>query len=278
MNRFLNSRLWVIIEPIILLIVFGLLARQLTPFVGVEAGAAEAALLQSLPDWGVLALLEGKSQGVKWGMLLIAAWFIARMRGYRLARPVSRDAPSLSVPQLLLFGFAIAVPIHLVAILPRWYHYNIAPLGDAPPIWDIIYGAQWTPEFWLFMAVGSFALIPIVEEIFFRGYFLGSLNKRFSAFWAIIISAAIFALVHLQYVSADFFALYNLASVFLVGAVYAWSVYFTRSLLPAIMGHAFGNFPQPLEWAPYEAGLLIVSVGLLLWLAPKAKKVTADTS
>ena len=68
-----------------------------------------------------------------------------------------------------------------------------------------------------------------------------------------------------------FFALYNLAAVFLVGAAYAWAVYFTRSLLPVIAGHAYGNFPQPLEWAPYETGLLIVSVALLVWLAPKAK-------
>ena len=202
---FLNSRFWIILEPIILLVIFSLIAGQLTPFVGVGEGAADAALLASPPDWGVLAVIEAKSQGIKWGMLLIAAWLISRMRGYRITRPVSSDTPSLSVPQLLLFGFAIAVPIHLVAILPRWYHYNIAPLGETPPIWDILYGAQWTPEFWLFMAVGSFALIPIVEELFFRGYLLGSLNKRFSPLWAIVISAAIFAVVHLQYVGADFF-------------------------------------------------------------------------
>jgi len=121
------------------------------------------------------------------------------------------------------------------------------------------------------MAIGSFALIPIVEELFFRGYFLGSLNRRLSAIWAINLSALVFALVHLQYVSANFFALYNLAAVFLVGVVYAWSVYFTQSLLPAITGHAFGNLPQPLEWAPYEVGLLVPAVALLVWLVPRAR-------
>ena len=128
------------------------------------------------------------------------------------------------------------------------------------------------------MAVGSFALIPVVEELFFRGYFLGNLHRRFSALWVITLSALVFALVHLQYVSADFFALYNLVAVFLVGVAYAWSVYFTRSLLPAITGHAFGNLPQPLEWAPYEVGLLLPGVAILVWLVPRVRTMPAAES
>ena len=275
---FFDSRVWLILEPILLLIIFGLLARQLVVFSGVEAGAADAALLQSPPDWGALALMEGQSQGIKWGLLLAAAWFLARVRGYRLARPINGDGPLLAVWQLPLFGLAIAVPLVLFAILPRWYHFHIEPLGEAPPIWNLIYGADWTIEFWLFMAVGSFALIPVVEELFFRGYFLGNLHRRFSALWVITLSALVFALVHLQYVSADFFALYNLVAVFLVGVVYAWSVYFTRSLLPAITGHAFGNLPQPLEWAPYEVGLLLPAVAILVWLVPRVRTMPAAES
>lgn len=84
--------------------------------------------------------------------------------------------------------------------------------------------------------------------------------------------------MHLQYVSADFFALYNLVAVFLVGVVYAWSVYFTRSLLPAITGHAFGNLPQPLEWAPYEVGLLLPGVAILVWLVPRVRTMPAAES
>ncbi len=272
-KAFFDSRPWLILEPILLLVVFGLLARQLVVFSGVEVGAADAALLQSPPDWGALASIEGKSQGIKWALLLAVAWMLARIRGYRLTKPINGQRPFLSVGQLLLFGFAISVPLFLFAILPRWYHFLIEPLGEAPPIWNLIYGADWTIEFWLFMAIGSFALIPIVEELFFRGYFLGNLNRRLSAFWAVTLSALVFALVHLQYVGVDFFALYNLVSVFLVGIVYAWSVYFTRSLLPAIAGHTFGNLPQPLDWAPYEVGLLLPAAALLIWLMPKARSI-----
>lgn len=116
--------MWLILEPILLLIVFGLLARQLVVFSGVEAGAADAALLQSPPDWGALALMEGQSQGIKWGLLLAAAWLLARVRGYRLTRPLNGEGPLLAVWQLPLFGLAIAVPLILFAILPRWYHFH----------------------------------------------------------------------------------------------------------------------------------------------------------
>ena len=273
MKSFFDSRPWLIFEPILLLVVFGLLARQLVVFLGVEAGAADAALLQSPPDWGALISIEGKSQGIKWGLLLATAWMLTRIRGYRLTKPINDQNPFLSFGQLLLFGFAISVPLFLFAIGPRWYHFEIEPLGEVPPIWNLIYGTDWTIEFWLFMAIGSFAFIPIVEELFFRGYLLGNLNRRLSTNWAITLSAAVFALVHLQYVRIDFFAIYNLASVFLVGIIYAWSVYFTRSLLPAITGHTFGNLPQPLEWAPYEVGLLIPAVAILVWLVPKARSM-----
>jgi len=272
-RAFFNSRFWTIIELLLLLVAASLVARQLTPLVGVEAGVAGAALQKSPPDWGTLAIVEGKSHAIKWGILLAIAWLLARMRGYRLTRPLGDHGPSLSVGQLILFGLAIAIPLYLIAILPRWYHFEVSPIGETPPIWDLIYNSEWTLDFWIFMAVGSFALIPIVEELFFRGYFLGNLSRIFSASGAILISAAVFALVHLQYVSADLFALYNLAAVFLGAAVYAWSVYFTRSLIPAITGHAFGNLPRPLEWAQYEIGLLALSAVILIWLVPKAIKL-----
>ncbi|MEL6876045.1 MAG: CPBP family intramembrane glutamic endopeptidase, partial [Pseudomonadota bacterium] len=81
--------------------------------------------------------------------------------------------------------------------------------------------------------------------------------------------ALIFAVVHTQYVRPDGFALYNLATVFVAGAVYAWSVHATRSLIPAMVSHAFCNLPQQLEWAPFETALLIPAAMILVWLWPK---------
>ncbi|MEO0441249.1 MAG: CPBP family intramembrane glutamic endopeptidase [Pseudomonadota bacterium] len=273
-----NSRSWLVVEPVIVLLVIGLLAREIVGLVGADPAAAERALAQSPPDWSLLALVEGWSQLVKWGLLLLAAGWLARIRGFRLTRPLGGEPSGFAIWQLLLFGLAIAIPLHLLSILPRWYHFTIAPLGDTPEIWTLIYGSAWTPDFWIFMAISSFALVPIVEELFFRGYVLGSLGQRFPASWAILLSALIFAIVHTQYVRPDSFALYNLAAVFLVGAVYAWSVHATRSLIPAMVSHAFCNLPQPLEWAPFETGMLIPAAMILVWLWPKMQGGQPDAA
>ncbi|MBI1393989.1 MAG: CPBP family intramembrane metalloprotease [Alphaproteobacteria bacterium] len=102
------------------------------------------------------------------------------------------------------------------------------------------------------MAVSSFGLVPIVEDLFFRGYHVGALATRYSRAATIFISASVFALVHLQYLRLDLFAILNVASVFVTAAGLAWTVIATRSLLPAMVAHAYANTPRPLERAPYE--------------------------
>lgn len=275
MNSIINSRIWRVIEPIILLVVFGLLAREIVPYWGVTPNMAAAALAESPPDWGVLALVDGKSQSVKWGLLVGAAIMLAALRRYNVFRPVG-GAPTLPLPQLILFGLAVAIPLGLMVMLPRWYHYEVAPLGEARAIWDLIYTSPWTLEFWLFMAISSFLLIPIVEEVFFRGYFLGSLQQVFSPFWTITISAAIFAIVHLQYAKLDPFALYSMLMVFIASAAFAWTVLATRSVVPAIVAHAYGNFPQPLSWTPYEI-VLIIPAGIIIFVLLRRMRRSGPT-
>ena len=192
MTSIWNSRTWIVIEPVILLLVLGLLAREFFALVDGDPGAAAEALAQSPPNWAALAFLEGRSHLVKWGLLLLAAALLARARGFRLNRPLGRGASPLPFWQLLLFGLAIAIPLQLFSILPRWYHFTMAPLGDTPAIWNLIYGSEWTAGFWIFMAISSFAVVPVVEELFFRGYVLGSLGQRVPPFWAIVLSALIF--------------------------------------------------------------------------------------
>ena len=268
--RILNSRAWIILEPVVLLVALGLASRAIAPYVGVAPGAVDTALAASPPDWGALADLEFRMTAVKWGMLITAAFVLSRLRGYRIANPLRASAPRLSSGRLALFGFAVAVPLSLASLLPRWRHFHVAPLGETPPIWDLIYsGGAWTPEFWAFMVVSSFLLVPIVEELFFRGYHLGALARVFSPPAAILVCAFVFAAMHLQYLSADAFALYNAFMVFIAAATLAWTVFATRSLIPAIVAHAYGNFPRPLEWAPYETAMLAPAAIILIWLTPK---------
>ena len=82
--------------------------------------------------------------------------------------------------------------------------------------------------------VASVVLAPAFEEIIFRGVLYGSLRARFGVWPAVVMSAAIFALAH-GYGAAGF------ASVFLSGALWAWSYERTRSLLPGMIAHMANN-------------------------------------
>ena len=82
--------------------------------------------------------------------------------------------------------------------------------------------------------VASVVLAPVFEEIIFRGVLYGSLRARFGVWPAVVMSAAIFALAH-GYGAAGF------ASVFLSGALWAWSYERTRSLLPGMIAHMANN-------------------------------------
>ncbi|MDO4948663.1 MAG: CPBP family intramembrane metalloprotease [Bacteroidales bacterium] len=75
---------------------------------------------------------------------------------------------------------------------------------------------------------------PIAEELTFRvgmeGYFL---RHGFSPRKAILVSAAIFGVVHVNPI--------QVAYAFCLGVVFGWLYYRTRSALPTIIGHILNN-------------------------------------
>ena len=75
---------------------------------------------------------------------------------------------------------------------------------------------------------------PFVEEVFFRGFFLGGLIGPLGAARAAVVSAAIFAVAHLQ--------LGSMIPLFITGLVLAWLYLRTRSIWPPVMAHAAQNF------------------------------------
>lgn len=97
----------------------------------------------------------------------------------------------------------------------------------------------WLAAIWLALrAVGSIALVPIAEELAFRGYLARALVSRkfeqvgFGEFrWlAFVASSLAFGLVHQRWVAAC-----------LAGAVYALLMYRTKRLSDAIAAHAASN-------------------------------------
>jgi len=75
---------------------------------------------------------------------------------------------------------------------------------------------------------------PLTEEVFFRGVILSGLLACHSQKQAIIWSAFLFGIFHMNP--------WQFPTAFLLGLTFAWWVIQTGSLLPAIVGHALNNF------------------------------------
>ncbi len=106
------------------------------------------------------------------------------------------------------------------------------------------------------LGVVSMALLaPIVEEMMFRGAIQGYLMRRCSNAWTgIIITALIFGAIHMnpqQVVYAT-----------LLGIIFGWIYYRTRSLLPVIAGHVLNNS--------------IAVVSMKIWGTEDIEAVTVD--
>ncbi|MBD8879413.1 CPBP family intramembrane metalloprotease [Rhodanobacter sp. 7MK24] len=79
---------------------------------------------------------------------------------------------------------------------------------------------------------------PLVEELLFRGVLLSALLRRLRTAWAVLVSAVLFALVHLPDLHWLWYALPNLA---LLGVALAWLRLRSGSLWPAVIAHGCNN-------------------------------------
>ena len=80
---------------------------------------------------------------------------------------------------------------------------------------------------------------PVVEEIFFRGFFYRALRTRLGVLLAAAIDGVVFGFIHFQFDGAD--GLLILPPLMLLGFVYCLVYEKTGSLFPVIGLHAFNN-------------------------------------
>ena len=132
----------------------------------------------------------------------------------------------------------------------------VHPLGAMTPWRQAFFDMSWRRwQFWLFAAILSYAVIPVVEELLFRGYYQRRLSEDWGDGPAIIGTASLFTFSHPQYLIANAYNITMIASLFCLaiglGVVFAW----TRSLVPSMIAHAIINVPLTPIW---QAALLVV--------------------
>jgi membrane protease YdiL (CAAX protease family) len=132
----------------------------------------------------------------------------------------------------------------------------IHPLGAMAPWRQAFFDMSWRRwQFWLFAGILSYAVIPVVEELIFRGYYQRRLAEDWGDGPAVIGTACFFTFAHRQYLIANAYNATMIASLFCLavglGVVFAW----TRSLIPSMIAHAIINVPMTPLW---QGALLVL--------------------
>lgn len=81
-------------------------------------------------------------------------------------------------------------------------------------------------------------LLPLFEEVIFRGFLFSYIQTKLNSFWAIALSGALFGLAHVSNVGN----VYLMLTLFVFyGLVISYIRYQTKSIIPTIITHATHN-------------------------------------
>ena len=201
------------------------------------------------PDFRGAAIAESQWHAVRYGMIFLAIFIIGRIRGRRDRASYGLATGGRSLFALMGFGVGAFVIMHVPSISLRLID-NFYNIGPGTPFWALMKEVPWDKDFWIYMAVSSFLIVPLVEEFVARGYMLGRFRESFSPGGALIIMAVIFAAAHTQYHNTDLYSLGSLFALVWGSLIMGYTVYRTGSLIPAIIAHALVNIPTAL-WVDY---------------------------
>jgi uncharacterized protein len=104
-----------------------------------------------------------------------------------------------------------------------------------PPTWfQELFGDVFVPENRLFSQIFLLVLVaPLTEELLFRGMILRGLLARYGPGVAVVLTALLFALIHLNP--------WQILPAFFLGVVFGWFYLRTGSVLLCVIAHAINN-------------------------------------
>ncbi|MEN9937799.1 MAG: hypothetical protein RLZZ387_4378 [Chloroflexota bacterium] len=215
-----------------LIVAFRVMQQGLSP--GEVAGLSRADQLRLIGVDGILLVLIVQNI-IFIGVPLVRTRLIRREPlasiGLQAPRPLRLTLIGLGLGVLLLVGNAVIGALFASAGIRQ----NQA---DQYPLFAGDYLGQA-----LFM-LGAAVIVPIGEEVLFRGYVFHTLRRMFAdARWGLVgaylLSSAVFGVAHSLAATEGVVAL--IIPTMLLGLALAWVVNRTGSLIPAIIAHAMNN-------------------------------------
>jgi membrane protease YdiL (CAAX protease family) len=135
--------------------------------------------------------------------------------------------------------------------------------GETVPWRQAFFDTSWARwEFWVFGAVLLFGVVPLLEELFYRGYCQRRLAEDWGDGAAIAGASCFFVFSHSQYLIPNAYNVAMVATLFVSAVGFGVVVAWTRSLLPSIIAHAILNVPLRPIWASLVIALLLIGAFL----------------
>lgn len=98
------------------------------------------------------------------------------------------------------------------------------PFVDFEQVQDVGFSNLLSQSEYILAFLSLVVLAPVAEEVLFRGYLFGKLNKHVAAWVSVIITSVLFAVVHFQWnVSIDVFALSIVLCILRIKTGSVWS-------------------------------------------------------
>ena len=153
-------------------------------------------------------------------LTIVIAWFIAKKRGFDVSRLAGLNPASAStVASALFLGIGFSLAFNSVLNMPGLEGMHDS---DTTIAQSLLFGSILTA------IVGS-TIVPIVEEIVFRGFILNELRRGFSLIPAVAFSSLVFGALHGTAAWA--------VMALILGLLLAWVALRTRSVYAAIATH-----------------------------------------
>ncbi len=126
--------------------------------------------------------------------------FLIKQKGSRLHDLIGFDFPKIPLQEIWLGirTYFVALPLFMVILVTLVYIANRFSYEPPPhPLVEVLLKDQTTPPWILSYSLFVACIVgPIVEEIFFRGFFYPAVRKYLGIGWTMVITAVLFAAVH----------------------------------------------------------------------------------
>lgn len=206
----IRQAIWLLVLAAFLMVSLGILVRMLGDVIDVSLGEHPAFI----------------------ALILLTAIGIILMLGLKKANAPFKDVFSFKPIQMLLLLPMVFTIIGVDILLSEMDNLFRTLLPAPEWIVDSMNLVRGQKSLWGSIVV-LVVVAPLTEELLFRGLILRGFLSRYSVRKAILASAILFGLFHLNP--------WQLLGAIILGVLFAWWFVHTGSLLPCLFGHALSN-------------------------------------